>query len=91
MAHLKFCSRNRLPQKITQVVLKFGSFHEQVCVRINPGEQIIFDKQSQRDYLLKSTVKPLKTDTPPDKLQCPSYRSVRLIELIFTRNNPLGH
>ena len=38
-----------------------------------------------------STVKPLKTDTPRDEQKCPSYRGVRLIEVIFNRNLPLGH
>ena len=37
------------------------------------------------------TVKPLKTDTPRDEQKCPSYRGVRLIEVIFSRNLPLGH
>ena len=37
------------------------------------------------------TVKPLKTDTPRDEQKCPSYRGVRLIEVIFNRNLPLGH
>ena len=38
-----------------------------------------------------NTVKPLKTDTPRDEQKCPSYRGVRLIEVIFNRNLPLGH
>ena len=37
-----------------------------------------------------NTVKPLKTDTPRDKQKYPSYRGVRLIEVIFNRNFPLG-
>ena len=42
-------------------------------------------------YLSIDTVKPLKTDTPRDEQKCPSYRGVRLIEVIFNRNLPLGH
>ena len=37
-------------------------------------------------------MEPLKTDTLRDEQNCPSYRGVRLIEVIFNRNRPsLGH
>ena len=39
---------------------------------------------------LSTTVEPLKTDTPRDKYKCPSYRGVRLMEVIFNRNHLLG-
>ena len=39
---------------------------------------------------IRNTVEPLKTDTPRDKYKCPSYRGVRLMEVIFNRNNLLG-
>ena len=38
-----------------------------------------------------NTVEPLKTGTLRDELKCPSYRGVRLIEVIFNRNLPLGY
>ena len=37
------------------------------------------------------TVEPLRTDTLRNGQKCPSYRGVRLIEVIFNRNRPLGH
>ena len=40
---------------------------------------------------ITDTVKPLKTDTPREEQKCPSYRGVRLIEVIFNRNLPLRH
>ena len=36
-------------------------------------------------------MEPPKTDTLRDEQKCPSYRGVRLIEVIFNRNRPLGH
>ena len=38
-----------------------------------------------------NTVEHLKTGTPRGEQKCPSYRGVRLIEVIFNRNPLLGH
>ena len=41
------------------------------------------DKQAQKTERAKRcTVQPLKTDTTPDRPKCPSYRGVRLIEVL---------
>ena len=36
---------------------------------------------------LPYTVEPLKTDTPRDRPKCPSYRGVRLIEVLKSIDN----
>ena len=41
--------------------------------------------------ILQATVEPVETDTVRDEQKCPSYRRVRLIEVIFNRNCPLRH
>lgn len=41
---ISMSSRNRLPQRITQVVVGFHSLHEKYCVRITPVQQITFKK-----------------------------------------------
>ena len=50
-AHLKFSSRNSLPQKITEVVVKSRLFQEKYCVRITLVLQITFEELSQGYYL----------------------------------------
>ena len=55
------------------------------------GKKVIVNPIPYGLFDVRYTVKPLNTDTPRDEQKCPSYRGVRLIEVIFNRNLPLGH
>ena len=69
-------------------------FGGDTVIRIKNGRYSVFQRPNgdgKIQFLIGNTVEPLKTNTLRDEQKCPSYRGVRLIEVIFNRNRPLGH